>query len=76
MGEFIYSNENNFNSIWRHYLRIRVRIDVKKPLKAKMKIKLAGSEWGWIEFKYERLPLFCFVCGKIGHSERFCELVF
>lgn len=41
-----------------------------------MKIKLEGAEWGWIEFKYERLPTFCFMCGKVGHSEKFCEFFF
>lgn len=30
----------------------------------------------WINFKYERLPSFCFYCGIIGHSEKFCEALF
>lgn len=29
-----------------------------------------------IKFKYERLPSFCFYCGIIGHTEKFCELLF
>ena len=70
------SNENNFNIIWRNYLRVQVSLDIWKPLNSKMRIKLAGSEWDWIEFKYEGLLNFCFVCGKIRHTERFCEKVF
>lgn len=23
--------------------------------------------------KYERLPIFCFYCGKIGYGENFCD---
>ena len=29
----------------------------------------------WVSFKYERLPTFCFSCGKIGHDEKHCRVV-
>ena len=29
----------NFGGIWKNYMRIRVSIDVRKPLKKRMKIK-------------------------------------
>lgn len=49
---------------------------VEKPLKRRMKIKREGAEGSWINFKYERLSTFCFVCGKLGHSERDCSVVY
>ena len=30
----------------------------------------------WANFKYERLPVFCFICGILGHSEKFCPKLF
>lgn len=33
IGAFLKSDENNFKGIWRNYMRLRVSIDIKKPLK-------------------------------------------
>lgn len=37
-----------------------------------MKIRIIGGEWTWINFKYERLPTYRFLCCLIGHPNRFC----
>lgn len=41
-----------------------------------MKILKAGVIGSWLNFKYEKLPTFCFFCGVIGHSDKFCEKLF
>ncbi|KAL8127342.1 hypothetical protein AgCh_014310 [Apium graveolens] len=41
-----------------------------------MKIKMAGNDWFWVTFKYENIPSFRFICGIIGHSEKFCGQLF
>uniref|UniRef100_A0A803QJ80 Reverse transcriptase domain-containing protein n=1 Tax=Cannabis sativa TaxID=3483 RepID=A0A803QJ80_CANSA len=76
VGSFIEADKKNFKGNWRGYLKARVTIDVEKPLKRRMKVRTVGKEWFWVNFKYERVPLFCFICGIIGHSERFCEELF
>lgn len=76
VGRFMETDTRNFKSMYRSYMRIRVAIDVGQPLKKQMKIKKVGGEWIWIHFKYERLPSFCFYCGRIGHTEKFCEDMF
>ncbi|KAH9680788.1 CCHC-type domain-containing protein [Citrus sinensis] len=76
VGTFVDSDENNFMGVWRTYMRIRVAIDVRKPLKHKMKLKKEGGEWFWIDFKYERLNIFCFICGLLGHTEKQCPKLY
>ncbi|KAL2938751.1 hypothetical protein RDABS01_022200 [Bienertia sinuspersici] len=48
--------------------RIMVMIDVRKPLILKIKIKMRGGMEELFYVKYERLPLFCFFCGRIRHG--------
>lgn len=76
VGKFLESDSRNFKGMFRNYLRIRVAVDIHRPLKKQMSIKKPGGEWLWIKFKYERLPSFCFYCGKIGHTEKLCEELF
>ncbi|PPE00637.1 hypothetical protein GOBAR_DD02361 [Gossypium barbadense] len=56
------------------FLRIRVRLDVTAPLKRKKKVLIGKSLIVYARFKYEKLSLFCFICGRLGHGESFCPL--
>ncbi|MBA0780166.1 hypothetical protein Gotri_004305 [Gossypium trilobum] len=57
----------------RSYMRIKVCIDVRLPLKRKKIFLFSPKNIGYVHFKYERLTLFCFFCGKLGHSDSFYE---
>ncbi|XP_060965514.1 uncharacterized protein LOC133034443 [Cannabis sativa] len=72
VGRFVKSDSKNFNGLWRDYLRVRATIDIDKPLKRRMKLCKENGDWIWANFQYEHLPTFCFACGIIGNSERFC----
>lgn len=50
-------------------MRIRVMVDVRTPLKKERKVKLQGGDWNTLNFKYERLCMFCFRYGLMGHSD-------
>ncbi|XP_030487162.1 uncharacterized protein LOC115704079 [Cannabis sativa] len=76
MGAYIESDPNNFTGDWKEFLRIRVTLHIGKPLRRKMKISPEGEDSFWINFKYERAPTFCFICGIIGHTENFCSQLF
>ncbi|KAK8523698.1 hypothetical protein V6N12_013783 [Hibiscus sabdariffa] len=56
------------------FLRIRVSIDITKPLR---RCVLLGNGQGRkptpCPLKYERLPRFCYFCGLIGHDLVVCQ---
>ncbi|KAK9948196.1 hypothetical protein M0R45_003783 [Rubus argutus] len=53
------------------YLRIRVGLDVCKPLRRLVKIRIDGQPLVF-KLKYERLPCFCFICGMLDHRDTMC----
>ncbi|KAH1074513.1 hypothetical protein J1N35_026841 [Gossypium stocksii] len=57
---------------YKSYMRIRVLLDVSGPLKRKKKVQIGKSKTVYVHFKYEKLSLFCFICGKLGHGESYC----
>nr|GME06049.1 uncharacterized protein LOC109151131 [Ipomoea batatas] len=71
IGEFVRIDEEAFCGWWKSFIRIRVRLNILKPLVSQMRIRNGGN-WSWINFRYERLPHFCFICGLIGHTEMYC----
>ena len=76
IGIFIEANPKSFDGEWKVYVRIRVFLDIRKPLRRRMKIKKPGGDWYWVNFKYERLPTFCYFYGMLGHSENFYATMF
>lgn len=56
------------------YLRIRVSLDITLPLCRGRMVRKGGTEKLWVDFRYERLPIFCYWCGKVDHDERDCLL--
>jgi hypothetical protein len=55
-------------------MRIRVKIDVRQSLKKEAKVKNREGAWCTVNFKYEKLGIFCFICGIMGHAENKCEI--
>lgn len=51
-----------------------MKLDVRKPLRRSKSITLPNGVSSFVRFEYEKLSLFCFICGKLGHGESYCPL--
>ena len=76
IGSFLeYDTSNNGGSL-KEYMRLRVSMDVRPPLKRGKRLRTPNGDGFFVSFKYERLSLFCFICGCLEHSDRFCPQLF
>ncbi|KAF3946792.1 hypothetical protein CMV_026980 [Castanea mollissima] len=72
VGELITVDAPKSGVVWGPFLQVRVNIDITKPLMRGKMIQIEDSEAEWVVFKYERLPIFCYRCGILGHQDREC----
>jgi hypothetical protein len=56
---------------WGRCLRVRVYVDITKPLDRGRALVVNGKSL-WVSFKYEKLPQFCYHCGRIYHVDKPC----
>lgn len=56
-------------------VRIKVLIDISKPVKQGMQVEQRNNAPVWIPFKYEHLPSFYYLCGSLEHMRRECDIV-
>jgi hypothetical protein len=61
------------DAAWREYLRVRIIIDLSKPLDMGRKINIKNKST-WVAFKYEKLPNFCYLCGVVRHENLGCAV--
>ncbi|OMO67876.1 reverse transcriptase [Corchorus capsularis] len=61
---------------WGKFLRVRISMNITKPLKRGTKVQLPLQGISVVMFKYEKLPDFCFVCGCLTHIETECEIAY
>lgn len=56
------------------FMRVRVNVDISKPLCRGRKVTFDDDLENWVSFQYERLPNICFWCGMLSHDDSDCEL--
>jgi hypothetical protein len=57
---------------WGKFLRVRLRINITKPLARGRMLRLKERSY-WIPFQYEKIPKFCYQCGIIWHGMGGCK---
>ncbi|KAL0446259.1 UNVERIFIED_CONTAM: hypothetical protein Slati_1753800 [Sesamum latifolium] len=76
LGRFKDMDSDDNGAVWGSSVRIRVALDVTKPLKRALKLRTIFGDEHLISFTYDRLPNFCYLCGCLGHLSRQCDLQF
>lgn len=72
LGTHVVTDQSKKGELVGSYLRIRASIDISKPLRRSLMLRIDGEQVE-IDIRYEKLPLTCYWCGVIGHSEGTCS---
>lgn len=67
-------NTKESDSMGNGFVRVRVRMDISKPLCRVRVVSLENGKELWVSFKYERLSNLCYWCGSLTHDDRDYEL--
>ncbi|KAL0438583.1 UNVERIFIED_CONTAM: hypothetical protein Slati_2341300 [Sesamum latifolium] len=76
LGRFIDVDADSTGQVWGSSMRLRISLDVTKPLRRVLKIRTSLGDEQLLSFTYEKLPNFCYLCGCLGYLSKFCELRF
>ncbi|KAL9673458.1 hypothetical protein QQ045_029716 [Rhodiola kirilowii] len=66
-------HDDNKDAARRKWDRFRVEVEVDKPIFHGVFLAEEDREPVWIEYKYERLLMLCFKCGRLTHESNKCE---
>lgn len=55
------------------FLRLRVSLDLSKPLPTDFQNKRLDGTTHWVSFRFEKLPDFCYSCEIIGYLKKNCH---
>ncbi|KAK6119836.1 hypothetical protein DH2020_046431 [Rehmannia glutinosa] len=72
VGKLVEVDEGDGGNYWGKFARIRVTLEMDKPLKKCISVKVEDAEEILVILVYERLPDFCYACGCIGHVVKDC----
>ncbi|KAF4356136.1 hypothetical protein F8388_012286 [Cannabis sativa] len=66
--------EEDKPATWNKFLKVQVDIDIGTPLFSGCFFDIASGVKHWVQVKYEKIGIFCYFCGCLGHQRRGCSL--
>ena len=72
MGICVKIDERPWSSDQARFMRIRMELEIQKPLRRGGMVISPEGIRTWVYYWYERLPVFCYSCGVMGHEVRVC----
>ena len=72
LGKFLEADRRSWQSDQAKYIRVRAKLPLNKPLHRRGYLMNEEGEKLWVTFKYERLPMVCYICGRLGYDDRHC----
>ncbi|KAK6123768.1 hypothetical protein DH2020_042488 [Rehmannia glutinosa] len=73
IGKVIEIDKGDREVILGRFARIKIRLEISQPLQSHIIIHdEEGGEEIYVLLTYEKLPDFCYACGKVGHTWREC----
>jgi hypothetical protein len=76
IGKFMEADVDDDGLAKGKYLRVKVRINIKRPLMRGIMLNVGeGKDGLWSRFEYEYLPDFCYICGMLDHINKDCKII-
>ena len=72
IGKFIEVEKRSWQTDQTNFIRIRVDLQIDKSLGRGGYITSLDGKCRWVTFKYERLPIVYFICGRLRHDDKHC----
>ena len=72
IGKFIEVEKRSWQTDQANFIRIRVDLQIDKSLGRGGYITSLDGKFRWVTFKYERLPIVYFICGRLRHDDKHC----
>jgi hypothetical protein len=73
MGACVKIDERPWSSDQARFMRIRVELEIQKPLRQGGMVIIPKANQTWVHYRYKRLPVFCFTWGVLGHEAKACR---